>query len=446
MPGLVFLDAGVLAGAVHLGTALRFGGVGNESVWLPASVFLTAGLVALVSTGLYNPRLRDGVGGILLRIGVALAMTAAVSGVIFYLVPNWALGRGAFALALVCAFLGLVATRVLYLALRNGNSRRRVLVLGAGKRAAHVLRFRRRTDFLGIDLVGFIPLAGDSPVVPADRCLPLRGALLDMVRDLHVDQLVVAGDERRGALPMAELLACRTHGTDVVDLTSFIEREIGLLKLDALHPGWLVFTPGFNRRVFRRWVKRLFDIVAAGTGLLLAAPIMGLVATAIWIESRGRAPILYSQLRVGEAGIPFVLHKFRSMRPDAEADGRARWASAEDQRITRLGRLLRRCRLDELPQLYDVLIGRMSFVGPRPERPEFVTLLAEQIPYYPERHKVKPGITGWAQIRYPYGSSERDAFEKLQYDLYYAKNHSLLLDLRILAQTVEVVLWGRGAR
>jgi sugar transferase (PEP-CTERM system associated) len=253
-------------------------------------------------------------------------------------------------------------------------------------------------------------------------------------------------DDRRRGFPMHEFLECRLAGIDIIELPSFLERETGKVRLDVLNPSWIIFGGGFRATQVERWLERGFDIVASLLLLLLAMPIMFVTTIAIMIEDGMRAPVLYRQSRVGQHGRVFDVLKFRSMRVDAEPAGEARWAVQDDPRVTRVGAFIRKTRIDELPQLCNVLRGEMSFVGPRPERPEFVEQLEERIPYYRERHSVKPGITGWAQLCYPYGSSERDAVEKLQYDLYYVKNRSLLFDLAILVQTVEVVLWGKGAR
>jgi sugar transferase (PEP-CTERM system associated) len=261
----------------------------------------------------------------------------------------------------------------------------------------------------------------------------------------------VAIDERRrgpgteGGIPLAELMDCRLSGIRVCDVQQFIEREASKLDVDLLRPSWLVFSDGFIMSPRRRLSKRAFDLVASLGLLLLFWPVMIAITVAIWVESRYSGPILLRQQRVGLGGAPFELLKFRSMVRDAEPDGPV-WASHNELRVTRVGRVIRKTRLDELPQLINVLKGEMSFVGPRPERPVFVNQLKAKIPYYAERHRVKPGITGWAQLCYPYGASVEDAKEKLQYDLYYLKNHSILLDLIILLQTVEVVVIGRGAR
>jgi sugar transferase (PEP-CTERM system associated) len=252
-------------------------------------------------------------------------------------------------------------------------------------------------------------------------------------------------DDRRRGFPIRELLDCRLAGIDVTELVSFLERETGRVRVDVLNPSWMIFGRGFRRDPLRLFSSRVTDLCVSLSVLLVSFPAMLLTILAIKIEDGWRAPALYSQVRVGLGGRPFKVLKFRSMRQDAESSG-AVWAQRRDPRVTRVGAIIRKLRIDELPQVINVLRGHMSFVGPRPERPEFVQDLSEKIPYYVQRHCVKPGITGWAQLCYPYGSSEQDALEKLQYDLYYIKNNSLLFDLAILVQTAEVVLLGKGAR
>jgi sugar transferase (PEP-CTERM system associated) len=261
----------------------------------------------------------------------------------------------------------------------------------------------------------------------------------------ELDEIVMAMDDRRRGFPVHELLECRLAGIEIQDLPTFLERETGKVRLDVLNPSWIIFGEGFRASPVQRVLERGFDVAASSALLLLASPLMLLAMIAIKLEDGISAPVLYRQRRVGRYGEDFDVLKFRSMSEDAET-GEAVWAKKNDPRVTRVGSIMRKTRIDELPQLVNVLRGQMSFVGPRPERPEFVHQLEERIPYYSERHTVKPGITGWAQLCYPYGSSEKDAIEKLQYDLYYVKNRSLLFDLAILVQTVEVVLWGKGAR
>jgi sugar transferase (PEP-CTERM system associated) len=255
----------------------------------------------------------------------------------------------------------------------------------------------------------------------------------------------VAMDDRRVGFPLPELLDCRLAGVDVTELLTFLERETGRVRIDVLNPSWIIFGQGFRRDPFRLFSSRALDVLTSLGVLAVSLPVMLLTVLAIKLEDGWTAPALYSQERVGLHGKEFRVLKFRSMRQDAEANG-AVWAQRADPRITRVGAIIRKLRIDELPQVINVLRGQMSFVGPRPERPQFVAELSERIPYYSQRHCVKPGITGWAQLCYPYGSSEEDALEKLQYDLYYIKNNSLLFDLAILVQTAEVVLLGKGAR
>jgi sugar transferase (PEP-CTERM system associated) len=251
-------------------------------------------------------------------------------------------------------------------------------------------------------------------------------------------------ERRNGGLPADQLLECKLAGIEIVDLSSFFERETGQIQLESLNASWMIFSDGFRRGSIKDITKRMFDIAASSVLLLLTLPVMFITTMLIWLESG--SPILYRQERVGEYGRSFPVLKFRSMRVDAESDGVPQWAKKQDDRVTRVGRVIRKMRIDELPQVFNVLRGDMSFVGPRPERPYFVNELTSQIPYYPSRHTVKPGITGWAQIRYPYGATTEDAIQKLQYDLYYVKNHTLFLDLVILLQTAQVILFGKGAR
>jgi sugar transferase (PEP-CTERM system associated) len=253
-------------------------------------------------------------------------------------------------------------------------------------------------------------------------------------------------DDRRNCFPARELLDLRMAGVEISEVSSFVERETGKISLDVVSDSWIIFSDGFRRGFLHQFTERVFDLFTSSLLLLIMSPVLIITALAIWIESGGREPIFYGQPRVGFKGKVFNLLKFRSMNVNAEADGKAKWASSKDPRVTFTGAIIRRFRIDELPQIINILRGEMSFVGPRPERPQFVDMLAEQIPYYRERHSVKPGLAGWAQIAYPYGASIDDARQKLQYDLYYIKNHSLIFDLLILLQTLDVVVWGRGSR
>jgi sugar transferase (PEP-CTERM system associated) len=410
---------------------------------LLVAAFIT---VAMAAFGLYQAHVRHNRMDFVLRLLLSFAFGGIGLLVLYYLVPPSYIGRGVLALALVFGLIGVTALRMIQQQLtRTDVFRRRVLVLGAGKNADLInSRLRRGSDRRSFVLVGFVPLSGQPVRVPEALLINTDFGLSDLAEWLQVYEIVVAPDERRGGLPMEEMLKCAQRGITVTDLSTFFEREAGVVTLNVLDPSWLVFSGGFDHSMPRRLGKRLFDLVAASVLLLVSWPIMLVVALCVWRESG--SPILYRQTRVGESGRGFELVKFRSMRNDAEKDGRARWASSDDDRSTRIGRFLRLSRLDELPQLFNVLRGEMSFVGPRPERPHFVDLLTHEIRYYSVRHCMKPGLTGWAQLRYPYGASVRDAEEKLKFDLFYVKNHGLLFDLMILLQTVEVVLFRRGAR
>ena len=323
--------------------------------------------------------------------------------------------------------------------------RQRVLIFGTGTRAKLVGRTLQKSD-PHVDLVGYYASPNEAVAeVSAWGILSPNMSLTDIVMEQQVDEIVVALAERRGgSMPLRELLDCKLQGVRVVDMAAHFEKTLGQIRLDSVSAGWLIFGDGFSQGLWRTVVKRLFDVVCALVLLVLAAPIILVTGLLILLESGG--PVLYLQERVGLNGRLFNVVKFRSMRTDAEQDGQPRWASAQDERVTRLGRLLRKLRIDELPQLFSVLNGDMSLVGPRPERPYFVDRLTQEIPYFSVRQSVKPGVTGWAQVRYHYGSSVEDAAEKLQYDLYYVKNHTLFLDLVILFETIGVVLTAKGAQ
>ncbi len=407
------------------------------------ALFITGSMAAF---GLYQVHVRHNRMDFLLRIALSFAFGGIGLVVLYYLIPQTYIGRGVLAMSLAIGLVMVVLARVLSIhVFRADVLKQRVLILGAGKNADLInSRMRRQSDRRSFVVVGFVPVAGHPVVVAEELLLQPQNGLAELTERLQIDEVVIAPDERRGGLPMEEMLICVQRGVSIIDLSTFFEREAGMVQLNVVDPSWLVFSGGFDYSTPRRLSKRFFDLVAASVLLLLAWPVMLIVALAIWVESG--TPILYRQTRVGERGEHFVLTKFRSMRVDAEKDGVAQWATKNDDRSTRVGRFIRLTRLDELPQLFAVLRGDMSFVGPRPERPHFVDLLNDEIRYYGVRHCVKPGLTGWAQLRYPYGASVKDAEEKLKFDLFYVKNHGLVFDLMILLQTVEVVLFGRGAR
>ncbi len=342
--------------------------------------------------------------------------------------------------------LGVLATRLAFLQWDSASTfKKRVLVLGTGSRAAKIEEMIASGQAQGLNVVGYLPLGGVHHYVPHARILDESGSLIDIVERYGIEEIVVAIRERRGgALPIAELLECKLAGVRIIDLPAFFERQTGIVPLESVNASWLIFAEGFDSGAARDLVKRAFDLTVSAVLLIVSLPVMLITVLAIKLESKG--PVFYTQERVGQFGKPFTIYKFRSMFTDAEKDGLPQWARQKDDRTTRVGRIIRRLRIDELPQLINVFLGQMSFVGPRPERPYFVKELAAQIPYYNARHSLKPGITGWAQVRFPYGASVEDAMGKLQYDLYYVKNHSLFLDLMILLKTVQVVVLGRGAR
>jgi sugar transferase (PEP-CTERM system associated) len=449
---LGIVEAIVFFLSLNLGARVRFGwsldgGLDGYAVLVTGVVFAFVMSGALMALGLYQRGVQEQGAGFIIRLGLSFLLGMALLTIVFYAVPAMLIGRGVVGLSLVFSFVGVIAVREVFSRISSDEARkRRVLVLGAGINAHNIEELVAKDSGLGFAVVGYVPLLESHRLVPPEKMVEGDESLLDISIAREVDEIVVAADDRRRKLPINDLLDCKMSGFEVLDLLTFFEKELAIVKIDLLHPSWIFFSSGFQMGVTGLYGKRLFDLAVGSLMFLVSAPLMVLVAIASLIESRGRDPIFYHQVRVGQNGRLFRLHKFRSMRVDAESDGIARWASASDPRITPLGHLLRKGRLDELPQIFNVLKGQMSLVGPRPERPEFVDRLGASIPFYSERHRVKPGVTGWAQLLYPYGSDEEDAKHKLEYDLYYVKHAGIVLDLVILLQTVEVVLLGKGAR
>jgi sugar transferase (PEP-CTERM system associated) len=412
---------------------------------LPLFTFASALQLAMVAVGVY------GIDSLLsLRFASARLLVAISLGVIFlallnFILPDSTLWRSNSLYAMILSFIALFLARaILGNALGSEGFRRRVLVLGAGDRAARIRKLAEEKG-AGFIVVGHVAMGDCVSVIPTAINREHIESLPDHVTLLNASEVVLALEERRKALPLNDLIRVKTTGVHVNELSSFLERETGRVDLDTVNPSWLIFSDGFSsgRRISGA-AKRLFDIVASLILLCLAAPVILITAIAIRIESKGSP--LFRQMRVGRYNQPFELFKLRSMRSDAESVGGAVWAQENDPRVTRVGRIIRTTRLDELPQAWNVLKGDMSFVGPRPERPTFVDDLETKLKYYAERHMVKPGITGWAQINYPYGASLEDSRHKLEYDLYYAKNYTPFLDVLILLQTLRVVLWPDGVR
>lgn len=378
----------------------------------------------------------DQVFRILLVLGfVALGLSA-----VGFLFPQFLPGNGSQLAGIVILTFTLFLWRIAYgWIVRQPYFRQRVYVLGTGERAQRLLNGLRQRTGLGIEVVGWT-----GNIEGALTRESVASHLMSVVRDRGVHRVIVAMPDRRGTLPVEELLALRLSQVKIEEATSWLEKITGRIEVDQLYPSWLIFADGFRFSAFNRMLRRVVNLTAALIGLIFTLPILPLVALAVKLSSPG--PVLYSQKRVGRGGTTFYCHKFRTMRQDAEADTGATWATDNDPRITRVGRFLRSSRLDEIPQLWCVLKGDMHFVGPRPERPEFVEWLSKEIPYYGVRHTVRPGITGWAQVQYKYGNTLEDAREKLQHDLFYIKNASLGLDFWIVFQTVKIVLLGRGAK
>ena len=407
--------------------------------------FAVALEIAMIAVGVYGTEALNSMRFALARLLVAISIGIICLSAIFFLVPDLSLWRSNLFYSMIIATLLLFGMRILLGKTLGGAAfKRRLVVLGAGSRANRIKDLAKNPGS-GFVVVGYIAMNDGRQEIPEAINRDAIYNLADHVVLLNASEVVLALEERRNALPLDDLLRIKTTGVHVNDLSSFLERETGRVDLDSVNPSWLIFSDGFSsgRRISSA-LKRLFDIAASAILLILTAPIILLTAIAIKLESKG--PAFFRQKRVGQYGQEFELVKLRSMRADAEKDGEAVWAQENDPRITRVGRLIRKIRIDELPQAWTVLKGQMSFVGPRPERKQFVDDLATKMPYYAERHMVKPGITGWAQVNYPYGASLEDARHKLEYDLYYAKNYTPFLDLLILLQTVRVVIWPEGVR
>ena len=414
--------------------------------WALAFVCIT--LLSLLSMGLYQPRMRDGMYGQLLRTLSAFVLTGLGIVAIVLLFPAWFPFGGIFIYAAALAFATSLVTRKIFnntVQLEKFN--RRVLVLGAGRKASNIVqKMRRKSDRHGFRICAYVRVPDEDVMVVSDKIITLQQPLSEYVREHEIHQVVVALDNQRDHMPGEELLRCRMLGVSVVNLLDFFEQEAGKVLVNEAPPEWFIFANRFRPDFGGGFYKRTFDIAAGLFLLVVTWPFMLLTVLAIKCEDGLRAPVIYRQKRVGLYGQVFDVMKFRSMSTNAEADGKARWATTNDTRITRVGQIIRKLRIDELPQILNVLAGDMAFVGPRPERPEFVSELAKQIPYFEKRHCVKPGITGWAQLNYPYGSSVDDARHKLEFDLYYVKNQSLYLDCIVLLRTVEVVTFGKGAK
>lgn len=458
---LAVLEFSMLTAALYLTLTeiLRVGlaepSLGSSALWIAVSVSATV-VLGMVGLGLYSYGVLIDRRILLAKSLVALVIMLPLASALFFAMQKIFDTRpvsppSSLAAVLLISVLCLLLSRAAFSRLTGSKAlKRRLLVVGTGPGAARLHQSLLPSRMARLEIVGFYDLqeqalaadAGSDLSTPRRRDAGARTNLFQLAKQHAADEVVVATEERRG-LPIHELLSCKVNGVNVVDYLTFVERETRQIDLDNLQPGWLVFSDGFRSSKFMDAVKRAFDVAVSIAILAITLPI--LVATAIAVRLEDGGPILYRQERVGRYGRTFMLYKFRSMGIDAEKDGQ-QWATVRDPRVTRVGAIIRKLRIDELPQIICVLRGDMSFIGPRPERPYFVGQLAAAIPFYAERHCVKPGISGWAQINYPYGASLEDARQKLAYDLYYVKNRSLFLDFLILIQTIRVIVWPEGAR
>jgi sugar transferase (PEP-CTERM system associated) len=447
---LGWLDFILIVSAAETAWVIRAAQIGMEiepitTRILPIASFAATLMGSMVAVGIYSIEAL-----LSLRYAAARLLVAVSLGVIFlslvhFALPGTTLWRSNSLYAIVLAFVSMYIARIIFSHMMDGEGfKRRVLVLGAGPRAKRVrdMAFRQGAAFT---VVGHVSMKDCESVIPSAINRDHIDSLARHVTLLGASEVVLALEERRRALPLDDLIRVKTTGVHVNEISTFLERETGRVDLDTVNPSFLIFSDGFSSgRRLSSIAKRLFDIAVSLLLLVIAAPLIAITAVLIKLESKG--PAFYKQERVGLYNQPFWLFKLRSMRQDAEVAGQAVWAAKNDPRVTRIGRFIRLTRIDELPQVWNVLKGDMSFVGPRPERPQFVADLETQLKYYAERHMVKPGITGWAQVNYPYGASLEDARHKLEYDLYYAKNYTPFLDVLIILQTLRVVLWPEGAR
>ena len=383
-----------------------------------------------------------------LRVGQSLGAASLLLGLVYFLIPSLLVRDGVFFLNMILAGALVFLSRIALDRLWSAAPARNILILGAGPLASTVAREIAARQDLKWNLLGFVqetePPPGQTRGLPGLTVVGSSGDIERLALKHHVSRIIVALEDRRGILPTAPLVKLRVSGVVVEDAPTAIAGLTGRVWLSTVRPSWFVFSDGFHRSAVTALVKRTLDICFGVIGFICSLPVMLAVALAIKLDSPG--PVLYTQQRVGWKGAHFHIVKFRSMRVDAESVNGAQWATVNDPRVTRLGKYLRKFRLDELPQFVNVIRGDMSFVGPRPERPSFVAALREEIPYYDERHSVRPGLTGWAQVQYPYGASVDDAYRKLEYDLFYLKNMSLFFDCAIIFQTIRIVLAGRHGR
>ena len=447
---LVLGDLCLLVVSYYTGVFARWASLENffESLLhhaIEVTTFTSVILAMMFAVGLYRRDLEAKISVMSVRLAVAMLLSFLVFTVIFYIFPPVLIWRSALAIAIPLGFLLVLIWRIGWTRLIDHESiKRPILVVGCGEQAAYIESLSRTPNNYPLRCLGFVRLHDETPAVTPERIISGNRPLDEIVKDLGVREVVIATEDWRGRLSVEELMQSSLAGAQVLDYLSFREKETGSVDLDAIRPSWFIFSGGFPGGPVQQGVKRVFDILVSIFAMVFFLPLICATAVAIRLESPG--PIFHFQERIGLNGRRFIAYKFRSMREDAEIGGTPQWAQEDDPRVTAVGKLIRRTRIDELPQILNVLRGDMSFVGPRPERPYFVNQLAAALPYYHARHRVKPGITGWAQLNYIYGASIEGAKQKLQYDLYYVKHYSILLDLLIILQTVRVILWPQGVR
>ncbi|OAN11370.1 sugar transferase [Photobacterium jeanii] len=450
---LIFADILVLFSIFSFGligiehfTSTKLPQYGDTHFFIHLVLYTLPLQIALLAVGLYNEKLRESFNGMAVRLLVALVLAYILSSGIYFITPLDTLPNFSRELIFSLTFIGLLISR--FIAITNNYEKIgqvKVLVIGAGERASLIERcMRRKSDRVHFDLQGYVHISGDNKEqAPKGNIIELDCSLSDYVKQHNIEEIVIAADERRGNLPVDSLFNCKIDGVLITDIIDFIERETGQIAVTHIYPSWVIFNDKKPSHFFVKALNWLFNSTIALLILLFCWPLIILAIILIKLEDGISAPVLYSQQRTGLRGKPFQIYKFRSMRLDAEKNG-AQWATEADPRITKIGLFLRKYRIDELPQLFNVFRGDMCFVGPRPERPQFAEQFEHSIPYYNHRHNVKPGLTGWAQLKYPYGSSKEDAIEKLKFDLYYIKHRSFMLDILILIRTSEIVLFGKG--
>lgn len=447
---LGFVEILILTVAIMIGLTVRFSQLDLDPIefrrHIPVFVtFVVVVYVSMLAVGLYQTESCRALRVTAVRLPIAMLLSFIMMSVVSFVLPDVSIWRSIFAYGIGFAVLGVLTSRAIFTHVADLDLfRQRIILLGAGPRAARIKEMETVGKGRAFHIMAAARMSANENDIEGAKEFGEIHPLVKFAQANQANEIVVASEERRGTLPVSELLACKMEGFRITDATTFIEQQTGAVDLESMSPSWLIFSDGFvGSNQLDLVLKRAFDIITSFILLCLSMPVLAVTAVIIKVTSPG--PIFYRQERVGQGGKAFMVMKFRSMRTDAEKNG-PQWAQKNDDRVTPIGKFIRSTRIDEIPQIFNVFKGDMSFVGPRPERPVFVEDLAKEIPYFHERHRVKPGITGWAQINYPYGASVEDARQKLQYDLYYIKNYTIFLDFLVLIQTLRVVIWPDGVR